>query len=57
VDVERKDEKEKARVSAFVEVFSTMNSESEGMESRWNPCVGFSRVFREFRYDGSTFVQ
>jgi len=44
-------------VSAFVEVFSTMNSESEGMESRWNPCVGFSRVFREFRYDGSTFVQ
>jgi len=57
VAVRRKGWKGKSRVSAFIEVFSTRNGGSEGMESRREPWVGFGGAFRELNNDGSILVQ
>jgi len=51
-----KDEKERA-ASAFIEVFSTTNSGSEGMKGIREPWVRFGGAFREISDDRSIFVQ
>ena len=44
-------------MSAFMEVFSTTNNGSEGMESRREPWAGFGEALRELSDDKSIFVQ
>ena len=44
-------------MSAFIDVFSTMNGGSKDTESTREPWVGFGGAFRELSDDRSIFVQ